>query len=283
MADKTITKSSTMTSDYYKQTQIDQTLRLREVLKTLPPFAKDYFRAMEPKSSAKTRINYAYDIRVFFHFLLENNPIYKNYTMDQFRVQDLECIEPVDIEEYMEYLKVYKREDNEMITNGERGLKRKMSALRSFYSYYFKHQYIATNPTLLVDMPKLHDKAIIRLDIDEVAMLLDYVESAGEHLTGQALAYYQKTKNRDLAILTLLLGTGIRVSECVGLNLTDVDFKNNGITVTRKGGSQMVVYFGDEVADALENYIEADRKVITPLSGHEQALFLSTQRKRMGV
>ena len=83
-----------MTSDYYKQTQIDQTLRLREVLKTLPPFAKDYFRAMEPKSSAKTRINYAYDIRVFFHFLLENNPIYKNYTMDQFRVQDLERIEP---------------------------------------------------------------------------------------------------------------------------------------------------------------------------------------------
>ena len=116
-----------------------------------------------------------------------------------------------------------------------------------------------------------------------VALLLDFVESAGEHLTGQALAYYQKTKNRDLAILTLLLGTGIRVSECVGLNLTDVDFKNNGITVTRKGGSQMVVYFGDEVADALENYIEGDRKAITPLSGHEEALFLSTQRKRMGV
>ena len=283
MADKTITKSSTMTSDYYKQTQIDQTLRLREVLKTLPPFAKDYFRAMEPKSSAKTRINYAYDIRVFFHFLLENNPIYKNYTMDQFRVQDLERIEPVDIEEYMEYLKVYKREDNEMITNGERGLKRKMSALRSFYSYYFKHQYIATNPTLLVDMPKLHDKAIIRLDIDEVAMLLDYVESAGEHLTGQALAYYQKTKNRDLAILTLLLGTGIRVSECVGLNLTDVDFKNNGITVTRKGGSQMVVYFGEEVEKALRNYLETYRKAVTPIAGYENALFLSTQRRRIGV
>ena len=283
MADKTITKSSTMTSDYYKQTQIDQTLRLREILKTLPPFAKDYFRAMEPKSSAKTRINYAYDIRVFFHFLLENNPIYKNYTMDQFRVQDLERIEPVDIEEYMEYLKVYKREDNEMITNGERGLKRKMSALRSFYSYYFKHQYIATNPTLLVDMPKLHDKAIIRLDIDEVAMLLDYVESAGEHLTGQALAYYQKTKNRDLAILTLLLGTGIRVSESVGLNLTDVDFKNNGITVTRKGGSQMVVYFGEEVEKALRNYLETYRKAVTPLAGYENALFLSTQRRRIGV
>ena len=74
-------------------------------------------------------------------------------------------------------------------------------------------------------MPKMHEKAIVRLDADEVAMLLDYVESAGSKLTGQALVYYRKTKDRDLAILTLLLGTGIRVSECVGLDLNDVDFK----------------------------------------------------------
>ena len=272
----------TETRTYHEQIRIDQTLRLREVLKTLPSFAKDFFRAIEPRSSAKTRMNYAYDIRVFFHFLMENNPVYKNYTMDQFAVTDLERLEPVDIEEYMEYLKVYKRDD-EMITNGEKGLARKMSALRSFYNYYFKHQIISKNPVLLVDMPKMHEKAIVRLDADEVAMLLDYVESAGSKLTGQALVYYRKTKNRDLAILTLLLGTGIRVSECVGLDLNDVDFKNNGITVTRKGGNQMVVYFGDEVALALKNYINGDRKAMTPLPGHENALFLSTQRKRMGV
>lgn len=267
---------------YHEQTQIDNTLRLREVLKTLPPFAKDYFRAIEPRSSARTRINYAYDIRVFFHFLMENNPVYKNYNIGQFTPDDLERLEPVDIEEYMEYLKVYKRDD-ELITNNEKGLSRKMSALRSFYNYYFKHQIIAKNPTLLVEMPKLHEKAIIRLDTDEVALLLDFVESAGSKLTGQALTYYLKTRDRDLAILTLLLGTGIRVSECVGLDVNDVDFKNNGITVTRKGGNQMVVYFGDEVADALLNYIEGDRKAAAPLPGHEHALFLSTQRKRMGV
>ena len=268
---------------YHEQTTIDYTLRLREILKTLPPFAHDFFRAIEPTSSIRTRMNYAYDIRVFYHYLMENNPVYSHYAIQQFTAADLERLEPVDIEEYMEYLKGYKREDDETMVNGEKGLARKMSALRSFYGYYYKRQVISNNPTLLVEMPRIHEKAIIRLDVDEVALLLDFVESAGEKLTGQALAYYRRTKSRDLAILTLLLGTGIRVSECVGLDLNDVDFKNNGITVTRKGGNQMVVYFGDEVADALRQYIEGDRKKLIPLSGHENALFLSTQRRRMGV
>ncbi len=268
---------------YHEQTTIDYTLRLREILKTLPAFAKDFFRAIEPTSSIRTRMNYAYDLRVFFHFLMENNPVFSNYTINQFTLSDLERLEPVDIEEYLEYLKVYKRDDDELMTNGERGLARKMSSLRSFYGYYYKRQVISKNPSLLVDMPKMHDKAIIRLEADEVAMLLDHVESCGNKLTGQAKAYYEKTKERDLAILTLLLGTGIRVSECVGLDLNDVDFKNNGIKVTRKGGNEMIVYFGDEVADSLLNYINGDRKVITPLPGHENALFLSTQKKRMGV
>lgn len=268
---------------YHEQTYIDNTLRLREILKTLPPFAKDYFRAVEPTTSARTRISYAYDIRVFFHFLMENNPVYKNYTIEQFEVHDLERLEPVDIEEYQEYLKVYKNDEEKCITNAEKGLARKMSALRSFYGYYFKRQIISKNPTLLVEMPKLHEKAIIRLDTDEIAMLLDYVDHGGDNLTGQRKAYFEKTKNRDLAILTLLLGTGIRVSECVGLDLQDIDFKNNGITVTRKGGNQMVVYFGEEVENALKTYLYTTRKQTIPLSGHENALFLSTQRKRMGV
>lgn len=268
---------------YHEKTYVDNTLRLREILKTLPPFAKDYFRAVEPTTSARTRISYAYDIRVFFHFLMENNPVYKNYTIDQFEVKDLERLEPVDIEEYQEYLKVYKNEEDKRITNTEKGLARKMSALRSFYGYYFKRQIISKNPTLLVEMPKMHEKAIIRLDTDEIVMLLDYVDHGGDNLTGQRRAYFEKTKNRDLAILTLLLGTGIRVSECVGLDIQDVDFKNNGITVTRKGGNQMVVYFGEEVENALKTYLYTTRKETVPLSGHENALFLSTQRKRMGV
>ena len=273
---------NTSRTTYREHTDTENILKLRQVLSTLPAFCKDYFRAIDSTTTTKTRISYAYDIRIFFQFLLDENPAFKNYAMTDFSVKVLDQIKAVDLEEYMEYLKVYQNGDKTE-TNGERGLKRKISALRSFYAYYYKREMIHTNPTVLIDVPKIHDKSIIRLDTDEVALLLDYIEHCGDSLTGQKRIYYEKTKERDLAIVTLLLGTGIRVSECVGLNLTDVDFKNNGITVTRKGGSQMVVYFGDEVADALENYIEADRKVITPLSGHEEALFLSTQRKRMGV
>ena len=266
---------------YHEQTDIQNTLRLREVLKTLPEFCKDYFRSISATSSTRTRISYAYDIRIFFEFLLHENPAFRGMSMTDFTIDVLDQVKALDLEEYEEYLKVYQN-DARMETNGERGLKRKMSALRSFYAYYFRHEMITTNPTVLIDMPKVHQKSIIRLDADEVALLLDYIEHAGDSLTGQKKVYYEKTKERDLALITLLLGTGIRVSECVGLDIEDVDFKNNGITVTRKGGNQMTVYFGEEVEQALRRYLEV-REGITPLAGHEHALFYSTQRRRIGI
>lgn len=268
---------------YHEHTDIENTLRLRQVLATLPSFCRDYFRAIDATTTTKTRISYAYDIRIFFQFLLETNPSLKEKSMTDLTVQILDQVKAVDIEEYQEYLKVYHNHNGDkMETNSERGLKRKISALRSFYAYYYKREMIETNPAVLVDVPKIHEKSIIRLDADEVALLLDHIEHAGDTLTGQKRAYWEKTKERDLAIVTLLLGTGIRVSECVGLDIEDVDFKNNGIKVTRKGGNEMVVYFGSEVEKALKNYLEV-RENIVPLSGHEHALFYSSQKKRIGV
>ena len=266
---------------YHEQKDVENILRLREVLSTLPSFCRDYFRAIDTTTTTKTRISYAYDIRIFFQFLLDENPAFKDYKMTDFTVDVLDQIKALDLEEYQEYLKVYQAGDKTE-TNGERGLKRKISALRSFYAYYYRREMIETNPTVLIDVPKIHDKSIIRLDTDEVALLLDYIEHCGDQLTGQKRVYYEKNKERDLAIVTLLLGTGIRVSECVGLDIEDVDFKNNGIKVTRKGGNEMVVYFGPEVEKALKRYLEV-RENIIPLEGHEHALFYSAQRRRIGV
>lgn len=195
-------------------------------------------------------------------------------------MEDISALEAEDIEEYLEYLKYYEK-DGKVYTNAERAIKRKLSALRVFYAYLYKNDRIKSNPAEKVDMPKIHGKTITRLDTNEVADFLDAVEY-GDHLTKHQQAYHAKTKVRDLAILTLMLGTGIRVSECVGIDLKDVDFNNSRVKVTRKGGYESYVYFGDEVTDALTDYLE-ERKHIEPVSGYENALFLSSQKKRMSV
>lgn len=274
---------------YHDEKDVQNTLQLREILREFPSFAKQYFLGVESTTATRTRLSYAYDIRTFFRYLQENNPALAGRDIRSWDVSVLDEIQAADIEEYESFLKVYDVDETVVgapkeatFTNGENGLKRKMSALRSFYAYYYRHQMIRTNPTLLVDMPKLHEKNIIRLDEGETAALLDHIEHGGDTLTGQRRVYYEKTKTRDLAIVTLLLGTGIRVSECVGLDIGDVDFRNDGIRIIRKGGSESVVYFGDEVEKALRNYIE-ERKSIIPQPGEEKALFYSTQRRRMGV
>lgn len=270
-------------ASYREQVKIENTVKLREFLQELPPYVKEYFRAKETTTSDKTRLSYAYDLRVFFRFLKETNPALSDKPLSEISLSDLSMLKPVDFEEFEEYLKAYRTPDQRIETNSRIGIARKMSCLRSFYDYLCKRELLTTNPVRLVDMPKIKEKAIIQLDTDEVAALLDYMENYGNDLTGVKLFHYQKQKYRDIAIVTLLLGTGVRVSELVGLNIQDVDFKNNGIRIIRKGGNEMIVYFGEEVERALTDYLELQRNGITPLSGHEDALFLSGQKKRISV
>ncbi len=265
---------------YFEKVNIENELKLREHLKALPHFCRDFFIGIEPTTSSRTRIAYAYDLGIFFEYIHENNPVCKKIDITEFPVTLLDEIKSQDIEEYLNWLKYYVKDDMEH-TNNERGISRKLASLRSFYNFFFRTERIKSNPAELVKMPKLHEKAIVRLDVDEVAILLDEVES-GENLTTRQKAYHAQTKKRDLALLTLLLGTGIRVSECVGLDLTDIDFKNNGLKVHRKGGYEAIVYFGDEVAEALMDYMNEREKVI-PVEGSANALFLSMQKKRISV
>lgn len=266
---------------YYQQKDIENIKKLREMMKELPPFCTEFFRGIEPRTSTRTRIAYAYDLSVFFDFLKKENPVFAKMKRMDFKLEQLDQITVTDLEEYMEYLKYRFNEQNHEIMNQERGIMRKISSLKSFYNYFFRTEKLTTNPAALVRLPKLHDKEIIRLDVDEVALLLDAVEQ-GEGLTEKQKTFHKRTRLRDLALLTLLLGTGIRVSECVGLDINDVDFKNGGIHIHRKGGKEVTVYFGSEVENALQDYLD-ERFGIIPEEGSEQALFLSIQRKRMNV
>lgn len=269
-----------MEKNYHEQVNIENQQKLRQVLSELPLFCSQFFRGIEPTTSSRTRIAYGYDLRIFFDYLLLANPMLKGKELRKLPVSVLDDITPVDIEEYLEYLKYYQK-DGKDFTNNERGIARKLASLRTFYNYFYRKQMILTNPPHLVDMPKQHDKAIIRLDPDEIVKLLDGVES-GDKLTKSQQKFHNKTRLRDLALLTLLLGTGIRVSECVGLDLSDVDFDNGGIKIKRKGGSEVIIYFGEEVEFALLDYME-EREGVLPMEGHENALFLSLQRRRISV
>lgn len=267
--------------NYHDQVIVDNNLKLRELQKSLPHFCAEFFRGIEPTTSSRTRIAYGYDLSVFFHYIKANNPDLKNTEIQDFSLDLLDKITPTDIEEYLEYLKFYVTEDGKEHTNKERGIKRKLGCLRTLYNFFYKKEKIKNNPASIVDMPKIHEKEIVRLDADEVSKLLDEVET-GDKLTNSQKNFHDKTKVRDMAILTLLLGTGIRVSECVGIDINDIDFKNSGIKIRRKGGNETIVYFGEEVEESLLDYIE-ERKLIVPVTGHENALFLSLQKRRISV
>lgn len=271
-------------NNYHDELNKQNIKKLREILTTLPPFCKQFFRGVDNIYGSRTKIAYAYDLRIFFDFLHQNHPYGKTMDVLEYPLEILDKVKREDIEDYLEYLSLYSKEtiDAETdVTNEERGKSRKLASLRSFYNYFFKNEMIHSNPAALVSMPKLHSKEIIRLEPNEVAQLLDQVE-AGTKLTEKQASYHAKTKVRDLALLTLLLGTGIRVSECVGLNIYDVDFDNMGIRVRRKGGYEDIVYFGEEVEKALSDYLD-QREHIIPVSGHEDALFLSMQNRRITV
>ena len=256
------------------------TKKIRDIQKQLPMLCGAFFRNIENNTSVLTRYAYAVDLRGFFRYLVEDSDILLGRDILSLTAQDLEQVRAYHIETFLEQQSLYTRNHRE-ITNKERTKARKLSTLRAFFKFCFKKEMISSNVAALVEMPKLHEKAILRLDPNEIATLLDKAEN-GDGLTKRQQQYHEATSVRDVAILTLFLGTGIRISELVGIDRNDINFESNTFLVTRKGGKQTILAFGDEVMEALLAY-RMQRDSITPLPGHEEAFFLSMQKRRITV
>jgi len=266
---------------YSRKTAQRHTQLIRELLREMPSTVADFIFYLEDQYTPLTRLAYIYDLRVFFDYLIREIPLFADKSRESFEMKDIRTITLSHLERYPNYLTLYYKETepDRAVENAEHGKMRKLCSLRSFYNYLFEHKFIEGNLASLVPLPKLHDKAIIRLEPDEVARMLDLAES-GDAFGSRQKKYTEHTRIRDVGLLSLLLGTGIRVSECVGLNLDDINFEENAFLVTRKGGKQMILYFSDEVAAALKAYVK-ERNDINTLEGHEEALFLSLQRRRI--
>ena len=264
--------------NYYHERNLKNLDRIEALLNDLPYFVEDFLRGVETRTSTLTRLNYCYDLRIFFYFLSQKKfrqkPV-KDYTLD-----DLGSVTETDLEIFISWLSNYKYNDKRLSCD-ERAKARKLSTVRSLYKYFFNKGLIEVNNTAKVPTPKLHEKEIIRLEGDEISAILDVAEY-GSGLSKHAGGYHDKTKIRDTAILTLFLGTGIRISELVGLNDESIDFSNNSFVVTRKGGNQAILYFSEEVGDALAAYL-AQKQEDKEIPPDEHALFLSLQYRRITV
>lgn len=271
-----------MRKSYFEQREISCIERLEKIIEELPYFVRDFFVGVELRTSALTRLNYGYDLRVFFDFLTKK--VFRNKEIQQIELGDLEKLQATDIEYFLSYLSNYSiNGKSERCT--ETGKARKLSTLRAFYKYFFNKNMLLANTPSKVSMPKIHEKEIIRLDsndkVDEIGDMI-YVVESGNGLTKKQLGFHNANKFRDTAIVTLFLGTGIRISELVGLNFDDIDMRNNSLIVTRKGGNRAVLYFNDEVSSALNAYLTL-RMNDKNVNQEEKALFLSLQNRRISL
>lgn len=273
-----------MQQDYHQSVEISRNRRMRELTAELPDACADFFSSISQTTSSLTRLAYAYDLRLFFHYLVSELPEFAGMDIRLITTEQIGRITARQLRGYQDYLTQYIKTDDDgenelIINNHELGIMRKLCSLRSFFEYLFKCELIAGNVAALLPLPKRHSKPILYLEPDEVERLLT-VADQGDGLSKHQQSYQKATRKRDIAILSLFLGTGIRVSELVGIDLEDLDFTLNGFLVTRKGGNQTILYFPESVAKALKAYLQ-ERSAIEPLPGHEKALFLSMQRRRI--
>ena len=255
----------------HKATDLHFTDKANDMLKTMPDYVQLYIRAIHNRTSPRTRYEYLKDIQNFLTYLSDD---YAKVSLD-----DLGKLDKISFEQYVEFLEHYEKNGVEF-TNGRTSIKRKLSSLRKFFGYLFQNGYLKSDEIRKVELPKLHKKEIIRLDENEATDFLDAVEN-GNNLTKKQNDYFNKQSVRDLAIVYLLLSSGLRVSECAELDITDLDLKNSCVHVVRKGGDEATVYFSDEANQYLSDYLVQRKEA--KCSDQEKALFLSSRNTRMSV
>lgn len=276
-----------MNESYFDKRDKKNIEKIREICKSLPDFVTEFVVGIQMRTTPLTRLGYVGDIKIFFDYLTKNKFSSQKKSIKEITMSDIELVKSYDIELFLEYLSSYYI-DGKHFKCGDASKERKLSSLRAFFKYLYRKDKLSSNVTTKVDTPKVHEKPIRYLEINEIAQLLDLADS-GSALTKRQQQFQKITRKRDVAILSVFLGTGIRISECVGLNKKDVDLTVNAINVTRKGGAKSVLYFSDEVAGAIKEYLiwlDEQKEAKTPFSEKikdNEALFLSLQGGRITV
>lgn len=262
--------------NYFQQRNIKNQAELMKILSELPSFCEEFFIGIESRTTPLTRLGYAQDLKRFFIFLTTQTYIFSSKKSNELNLSDLDKVTDTHIEKYLLYLNSYENNDKIFI-NSVKTKARKFSSVKTLLRFFYRKGKISQNIGDKLDSPKLREKEIIKLEPDEVVKLLNAVEN-GDNLSPSEKKYHSINVARDFAIMSLFLGTGIRISELVGLDINDFDFNQNAFTITRKGGSRTILYFSNEIKSALQDYLNVRNNID---SKDEKAFFLSIQKTRI--
>lgn len=269
-------------NEYRLKTKSKYREKLQSLQKSLPDYVNTYLNALLTDCQTSSAEGYAADILAFLQYLRRQNPEFARYETKDIPYALLGQLNYQDIQEYINGLSYPHRTPAGGTIRAEAGQARRMrmkSSLSGLFEYLTVNGYITKNP--MTGVRKIHrktDKAIDRLSVSQANRLVEDISNA-ETGTPRQQMFEKKTVLRDTAITKLLLGTGIRISECVGLDTDDIDFNENVLWVIRKGGKADKVYFNDDVAQALMDYMDLERPDYADEDNH--ALFLSLRRQRM--
>ena len=226
--------------------------------------------------SPRTITEYFLDLRIFFRFLkIHKGLVSHDIPFDEISIMDvdLEFVKNVTVTDVYEFLAFLSRDrlKHQKSRHAEYGLSataraRKVAVIRSYYKYLnlkaSPHNRISENPVADLDTPKARKSLPRFLSLDESVTLLDNVDGPN--------------RERDLCILVIFLNCGLRISELVGLNLTDI--RVDSLSVLGKGNKERIVYLNDACVDAINAYLKIRKEIA---STESRAFFLSSRRKRI--
>lgn len=280
-------KSSKPDNIVIKENEImDQCTQLES---ELPDFMYDFFIYLKNAVSINTRLAYLSDIHFFCRYLVFEIQRFPVDSVTALTVDHFNQLKAKDINRYLgEFCSRYVvsgKDFDYIMENHNRSLSRKKSSLSVLFKYLYRDDTLERNITdgfNPIKLPKPQPDAIKKLEIDEVAVMLDAVDH-GAGLTEKERQYWEKTKYRDKAILLLFTTFGLRLSELQQLNLSSFNFGRGEFKIYRKRGKEVNMPLNQSAVFAVEQYITLERSLLKDKMTDEDALFLSLQGSRITV
>ncbi|WP_394018159.1 tyrosine recombinase XerC [Anaerococcus cruorum] len=241
---------------------------------TKPIILADYLNYLKSIRglSATTIKEYSYDLEVFFEYQIIRKIYYgdQNAFENEFNPKDInkiitsEFLESLKITDFYSYLSYLDNEKNDNPTTRSR----KISAIKSFYNYLYQEiEVIDNNITVKLKNPKISKRQPVYLTLEETERLLNVINTEKNDFL----------RARDMAIVFTFLTTGMRLSELVSINVSDIE--NDHFTIIGKGNKERTIYLTENALKVIHYYLRIRKDYLEDL--YIDALFISTRKKRI--